>query len=766
MICSENRSAAAFQRSFRAPSFFPLQGFHSAVEHKPLSVLTEHHTPLRTEKVMSQNEKPSKDPIVNTPGGPRAASLIQTVQPGQVVQQASSNTFNILRKPSTLTALHRELLATGEYAITPGGIRHKSTIHEVKPGEVVRPDNGVNKRFNVERQQFIDNNAPPAAPASELPGLGSGWITYASYIEPAATRIREMWTTWTVPPPPTRQDGQLIYLFNGLQDIPVTQILQPVLQWGVSPDGGGNSWAVANWLVPASTTAPTYKSPLVAVNPGDTLVGGMKLLDHHAGGFDFWISFFDNIPGANLSIYSYTQFVMPVEVLECYTLVECRDYPNALLTSMRNIDVRDSNGSLALSFVNTDQVKDCGQHTIVVSNNAGAGQVDLYYTTQFSVPVSSVATSVSRDANHIDVFAVAADGSMNSTFWSNDGGWLNRWFRLADPNFGDAFTVPPLAPISVLSRFAQHLDLFVVGRDQCVYSTAWDGGTGWMNQWFRLADNNFGDGFRVPVLSPVSALARSQDNIDLFVTGFDGSVFSTAWSTGNGWLNHWFKLGDPNFGDQFTIPPAAQISSVARTRDNIDLFVAGRDGCVYSTAWSAQGGWMGHWFRLADPNFFDQFTVPPGSPVTAISRMPDVLDLFVSGRDGAVYTTWWTGQGGWAGHWFRLPDPNFGDQFTIPPGSPVSAICRKPDVIDLFVSGRDGAVYTTWWTGQGGWAGHWYRLGDPNFGDQFTVPAGLRVTAQARQQDIIDLFVVGKDSAVYTTWWTGQGGWAGHWFRI
>jgi len=707
-----------------------------------------------------------EDPIVFTPGGPRASSLIQTVQPGTVVQQPSSNTFNILKTPSRLTTLHRQLLATGEYEITPGGIRHKSFIHEVSPGEVVRPDNGLNKRFNVQRQQFIENHVAPAVTEPELPGLGSGWITYASYVEDAATVIYEVRTTWTVPPAPTRQDGQLIYLFNGLQDSPVTQILQPVLQWGNSPDGGGNSWAVASWLVPASTTAQVFKSPLTTVNPGDTLVGLMKLLDNHSGNFYVWICEFEGITNSSLSYTSLTQFVMPVEVLECYTLTDCRDYPNALMTSMRNIDVRSKTDSLALSFVNTDASTECGQHTIVVSNTAGAGEVDLYYTSQFSAPVGSVTTSISRDANHIDLFAVGSDGSVNSTFWSSDGGWLNRWFRLADPHFGDAFTVPPLSQISVLSRYPQHLDLFTVGRDEAIYSTVWDNNGGWINNWFRLADPNFGDGFKVPILAPVSALARSQDNIDLFVTGFDGSIYSTAWSTGNGWLNIWFKLADPNFGDQFTIPPASQITSVARTRDNIDLFVAGRDGCVYSTAWSAQGGWIGHWFRLADPNFWDQFTVPPGSQVSAISRGPGLLDLFVTGKDGCVYSTFWNAQNGWNGHWFRLADPNFGDQFTIPPGSPVTAITRAPEQIDLFVSGKDGAVYSTAWSGSGGWIGHWFRLPDPNFWDQFTVPPGIRITAQARQSDIIDLFAVGKDSAVYTTWWNAANGWAGHWFRV
>jgi hypothetical protein len=42
-----------------------------------------------------------------------------------------------------------------------------------------------------------------------------------------------------------------------------------------------------------------------------------------------------------------------------------------------------------------------------------------------------------------------------------------------------------------------------------------------------------------------------------------------------------------------------------------------------------------------------------GSPVTAIARYPNHLDLFVVGTDGLVYGTWWDGATGWAG-WFQL----------------------------------------------------------------------------------------------------------------
>jgi hypothetical protein len=377
---------------------------------------------------------------------------------------------------------------------------------------------------------------------------------------------------------------------------------------------------------------------------------------------------------------------------------------------MSGISVNTSTAALTTGFAASDSVTDCGQHTVVVSNTAGAGQADLFYTRQFFGPPPSTVSSLSRMRDQLDLFAVGTDGGVFSTFWNPNGGWFDRWFRLADPNFGDQFTVPPQTEVSTLSRYPGHLDLFVVGRDSAVYSTFWDENSGWFNHWFRLADDNFPDLFKVPVRSPISNLARYRDHIDLFVSGFDGGVYSTFWDANGGWFNRWFRLIDTNFGDQFTIPPGAPVTSLSRYQDHIDLFVSGRDGGVYSTFWDANGGWFNRWFRLIDTNFGDQFTIPPGAPVTSLSRYQDHIDLFVVGRDGGVYSTFWDANGGWFNRWFRLTDTNFGDQFTVPPGSRVSAVSRYPDHIDLFVMGWDGGTYSTFWDANGGWFNRWFRV--------------------------------------------------------
>ena len=97
------------------------------------------------------------------------------------------------------------------------------------------------------------------------------------------------------------------------------------------------------------------------------------------------------------------------------------------------------------------------------------------------------------------------------------------------------------------------------------------------------------------------------------------------------------------------------------------------------------------WFRIGRA----ENNVPPGSAVSAIARQPDKIDLFVVGNDGGIYSTWWNPDDGWERNhnWFRIGRP----ENDFPQRSVISAIARQPDKIDLFVVGNDGGIYSTWW---------------------------------------------------------------------
>jgi hypothetical protein len=249
-------------------------------------------------------------------------------------------------------------------------------------------------------------------------------------------------------------------------------------------------------------------------------------------------------------------------------------------------------------------------------------------------------------------------------------------------------------------------------------------------------------------ITPVAVASRSQDHIDLFKVGFDGAVWSAGWhADANGWWP-WFQIhAETVFAQE------APVTAISRVPDHLDLFITGFDGAIWSSWWHNDGqGWR-PWFQIHPETVFRQ-----DRPVAAIARWPEHLDLFRVGFDGAVWTSWWHGEGdpeGWR-PWFQIhPEKRF------PVDARVTAIARRSDHIDLFVVGEDGAVWSTWWHADAeGWR-PWFPI-DP----ETVFRSDQEIVAVARVPEHLDLFTVGHDGAVWSTWWHDDGqGWR-PWFQI
>ncbi|KAH0553061.1 hypothetical protein GP486_006745 [Trichoglossum hirsutum] len=238
-----------------------------------------------------------------------------------------------------------------------------------------------------------------------------------------------------------------------------------------------------------------------------------------------------------------------------------------------------------------------------------------------------------------------------------------------------------------------------------------------------------------PADCPVTAVSREPDQLDLFVCGKDGRVYTSWWHQGGDWSginDNWGSIGG-------SFAPGSKVAAVARKPDQLDVFVCGNDGSVYTSWWTQGSDWSG-WKKIGG-------VFPAGCPVAAVSRNPDQLDLFISGKDGHVYTSWWHQGSEWSG----IDDKwgSIGGSFL--PGSEVSAVARKPNQLDVFVCGKDGHVYTAWWTEGGNWSS--FGVDWESIGGSFH--PGSKVAAVARKPNILDVFACGNDGSVYTSWWTG-----------
>ena len=338
-------------------------------------------------------------------------------------------------------------------------------------------------------------------------------------------------------------------------------------------------------------------------------------------------------------------------------------------------------------------------------------------------------TAVSRAPGNLDLFIVGNGGHVWSTFWNDQGGWSQDWFSLP----GQAVFDLAVQKVTAVSRAPGNLDLFIVGNDSHVWSTFWNDQAGWNQDWFPLPGQAMFDLHS----QHVATVSRAHGNLDLFIVGNDGHVWSTFWNDQAGWNQDWFPLPGQAVFDLHS----QQVAGVSRAHGNLDLFIVGNDGHVWSTFWNDQAGWNQDWFPLPGQAVFDR-TV---QKVTAVSRAPGNLDLFIVGNDSHVWSSFWNDQVGWNQDWFPLPGQAVFDIHS----QHVAVVSRTSGSIDLFIVGNDGHVWSTFWNDQAGWNQDWFPLPSEAVFDRSI----QQVAAVSRASSNLDLFIIGNENHVWSTYW-------------
>jgi len=134
---------------------------------------------------------------------------------------------------------------------------------------------------------------------------------------------------------------------------------------------------------------------------------------------------------------------------------------------------------------------------------------------------------------------------------------------------------------------------------------------------------------------------------------------------------------------------AASSFAASRARDQLDVFWVGPDSGV-GTTWWAQASNKGNW-NVPFP-IAHGGSARPGS-VVVISRLTNHLDVFWVAADGSIMSNWWDE---------HANDAQWNTPFPIAPAGAaqpgaVAAVARTPDHLDVFWIGPDGGVGSTWW---------------------------------------------------------------------
>jgi hypothetical protein len=285
----------------------------------------------------------------------------------------------------------------------------------------------------------------------------------------------------------------------------------------------------------------------------------------------------------------------------------------------------------------------------------------------------------------------------------------------------------------VTARAPNHLDVFWIGPDGGVGTNWWDqnANSGRWNAPFGIAPPG------AAVASAIACVARLQNHLDVFWIGSDGGVGTNWWdqNANSGRWNAPFPIAPPGAAVVGTI------ACVARTQDHLDVFWIGPDGGV-GTNWWDQNANNGRWNT--------PFPIAPRSAAVAggiacVARLQNHLDVFWVGPDGGIGTAWWD-QNANNGQWnppFPIAQPG-----TAVVGA-VDCVARAPNHLDVFWIRPDGGVGTNWWD-QNANGGKWnapFAITPPG-----AAVAGA-VSCVSRTPNHLDVFWIGPDGAVGTTWW-------------
>jgi hypothetical protein len=223
------------------------------------------------------------------------------------------------------------------YVITPFGYFHPSCVREVASQDTVLADGRLKHADGKIDAQAPACNYPHYTARGETvdgkviePSIGHSWIVSSNAID-TISPFSGLTGNWIVPPAPTSDDGQTVFLFTGLEDYSADQsILQPVLGWNAGVYG--KSWTIASWNCCLSGTAD--HSAFVQVNPGDT-ISGMILPSSstETNGNTSWNIFtMDVTTGQSVMLLNtpsdgQTFTWAQGGVLEVYNIAQCSDYP-------------------------------------------------------------------------------------------------------------------------------------------------------------------------------------------------------------------------------------------------------------------------------------------------------------------------------------------------------------------------------------------------------------------------------------------------------
>jgi hypothetical protein len=145
-------------------------------------------------------------------------------------------------------------------------------------------------------------------------------------------------------------------------------------------------------------------------------------------------------------------------------------------------------------------------------------------------------------------------------------------------------------------------------------------------------------------------LSDDQTHINNFSVAYKGEVFTILINANQGEIRAaafsstdnpviWERVGAAN---NFLAFAKTKLAWAVPREGHLDIFTTGADGKIYTTYWNAQQGWeTDHNWNVIDQKGH-QFENPESGGLVVLNRVNNQLEIFTSSRDNKMWKTWWT----------------------------------------------------------------------------------------------------------------------------
>jgi hypothetical protein len=268
-----------------------------------------------------------------------------------------------------------------------------------------------------------------------------------------------------------------------------------------------------------------------------------------------------------------------------------------------------------------------------VAGGENWGQAAIGAITQFPNGGNGNTAAVATNSSVLQTYSFDLQGHVQESWWSAGGSWNS--FAIAPSAYSGA---PGGASLAAVAPAANAESVFHVDKSGNLLQYYWQAG---FSQ-FETREIPMPSSARLKEGQPLAAVARTQQNIDIFFVGGDGTLWTAyTYDAELGTAAQWNTLPITT-GIELNYSP---IAAVARTWSNLDVYFFQSQGAPMFASWTMGESWGS---GLAFPNSNTQPTVAANAVVSIVSRNPSTLDAFYIDNTGNLQSSNWSFGNSWS----------------------------------------------------------------------------------------------------------------------